>query len=329
VLRTKHGSEAVPPEKLHPGDNDRRAPDHRVDGFEALLLAEPRDSFDQEFEVGLDRTEIDVLGVTSRQYAVVIVWHAIDRARWTVDGWLSMVDPATDEGTLPSWENALATVAACGVVGAFIDFYIGKPGQQRVRSWLETWWLRLSYVRWVNFGREEALLAVQVIDRLFGRRLFSVRRITAVAVITSASLCVILSLYLFNQMPIFVFWKNFIKLGILFDVILIVLSVATSLSITCFAASRVASLITKAPFLNLLGFAFLLVFQYAMLAWWSPIMISTHNLIADIPLFNEIQLRYHSTYVEGRTWYSSPQPKILRSPLSYVLHLEVTYFTNT
>ena len=74
-----------------------------------------------------------------------------------------------------SWGSVLTIVAAFGVVGAFIDFYIGKPGQQRVRSWLETWWLRLSYVRWGNLGREEALFAVQVMDRLFGRRLFSVK----------------------------------------------------------------------------------------------------------------------------------------------------------
>jgi hypothetical protein len=80
----------------------------------------------------------------------------------TVDGGLSIVGSMTDEGTLPSWGNALATIAACGGVGAFIDFYIGKRGQQRVRDWLETWWIRLSYVRWGNFGRQEALFAMQV-----------------------------------------------------------------------------------------------------------------------------------------------------------------------
>ena len=59
-----------------------------------------------------------------------------------------------------SWAEALATVAASGGVGAFIDFWIGRAGQQRVRGWLETWWLRFSYVRLSNFGREEALFAV-------------------------------------------------------------------------------------------------------------------------------------------------------------------------
>ena len=84
-----------------------------------------------------------------------------------------MVDSSLiDESTLSSWGKALAIVAAFGVVGAFIDFYIGKPGQRRVRDWLETWWLRLSYVCWGNIGQEEALFAVQVMDRLFGKRFF-------------------------------------------------------------------------------------------------------------------------------------------------------------
>jgi hypothetical protein len=82
------------------------------------------------------------------------------------------------------WESALTTVVACGGAGAFIDFYIGRAGQRRIRDWLETWWLRLSYVKWSNFGREEALFAVQVMDRLFGRRFLSVRRLIAVVAST-------------------------------------------------------------------------------------------------------------------------------------------------
>jgi hypothetical protein len=58
-----HGSEAVPPEKLDPGDDDRGASNHRVERVEGLLLAEPRDPFDQELQVGLNGTEIDVSGL--------------------------------------------------------------------------------------------------------------------------------------------------------------------------------------------------------------------------------------------------------------------------
>jgi hypothetical protein len=76
------------PEKLDPGDDDRGARDHRVKRLEGLLLAEPRDRFDQGLQVGLDRPEIDVLGITSRHQRVVIVCHGMDRARlWLTIGY--------------------------------------------------------------------------------------------------------------------------------------------------------------------------------------------------------------------------------------------------
>jgi hypothetical protein len=86
---------------------------------------------------------------------------------------LSRKSHLTEEGGLGFWDRTLATIAVCGAVGAFIDFYIGKPGQRRVGDRLEMWWLRLSDVCWGNFGRGEALFAVQVMDRIFGRRIFA------------------------------------------------------------------------------------------------------------------------------------------------------------
>jgi hypothetical protein len=68
-------SKAVPPEKLDPGDDHRGTPDHRVERLEGLLLAEPSDPFDEELQVGLNGTEIDVLGITSWHEGAVIVWH--------------------------------------------------------------------------------------------------------------------------------------------------------------------------------------------------------------------------------------------------------------
>ena len=52
----------MPPEKLDPGDDDRGTPDHRVKRLQGLHLAEPLRPFDQELQVGLNSTEIDVFG---------------------------------------------------------------------------------------------------------------------------------------------------------------------------------------------------------------------------------------------------------------------------
>lgn len=94
-------------------------------------------------------------------------------------------------------EQALATVAASGGVGAFIDFWLGKAGERRVRDWMETWWLRLSFVRLGSFGREEAFVAIAVMDRIFGRRLLSLRRLLATCITVGAA---VLSIFAVQMM---------------------------------------------------------------------------------------------------------------------------------
>lgn len=86
--------------------------------------------------------------------------------------------------------GVLTTVAACTGAGAFIDFYIGKDGQKRVKDWLETWWIRLSYIPVRAVGREEALNALRVIDYLFGPKLFSWKRLRSASIFKLISLCI-------------------------------------------------------------------------------------------------------------------------------------------
>jgi hypothetical protein len=89
----------------------------------------------------------------------------------------------------------LTTLAACTGVGAFVDFYIGKDGQKRVKDWLETWWYRLSDIPVRAVGREEALNALRVIDYLFGPKLFSWKRLRSACGFKLISLCVFPWLY--------------------------------------------------------------------------------------------------------------------------------------
>ena len=87
----------MPPKKFYPRDHDRGTADHRVDGFEGLLLAEPLYPLDQELDIGLHPTEIYSFGITRWHQGVVIIWHKIDRAR----SWLTV---GYDEGR---WRKAL------------------------------------------------------------------------------------------------------------------------------------------------------------------------------------------------------------------------------
>jgi hypothetical protein len=75
--------------------------------------------------------------------------------------------------------DILWPIVLVGGLGAFIDFLIGKAGQERAKDFLLKWWVRFDDVRWNNFGREEGLFAGRFIERWFGRRIWSIRRIVA------------------------------------------------------------------------------------------------------------------------------------------------------
>ena len=65
--RRTPGLGAVPPENLEPGDDEPGRADHHVERFEGCLLSgrQPHDLLHQEFKVGLDHSEVDVLGIPS------------------------------------------------------------------------------------------------------------------------------------------------------------------------------------------------------------------------------------------------------------------------
>jgi hypothetical protein len=69
----------MPPKNLDPRNNDRGTPDHGVKRLECLLPTVPLDPLYKEFEIGLDRGDIDVLGISSWHGSVVIVWHVGSR----------------------------------------------------------------------------------------------------------------------------------------------------------------------------------------------------------------------------------------------------------
>jgi hypothetical protein len=74
-------------------------------------------------------------------------------------------------------KNILGLVVVSGGLGGLIDFLIGKAGREKAKDFLLKWWLRFDDVRWNNFGREEGLFAKHIIERWFGRHLWSYRRL--------------------------------------------------------------------------------------------------------------------------------------------------------
>ena len=78
---------------------------------------------------------------------------------------------------------AVGIVGACTGLGAFIDFYIGKGGQKKVRDRMITYWDKFDDIKLGNFGKEEATYTLGVISSIVGARLFSVRRLWAVVTV--------------------------------------------------------------------------------------------------------------------------------------------------
>jgi hypothetical protein len=51
-------------------------------------------------------------------------------------------------------KDILWPIIAIGGLGAFVDFLIGRTGQEIAKDFLLRWWVRFDDVHWKNFGRE-------------------------------------------------------------------------------------------------------------------------------------------------------------------------------
>jgi hypothetical protein len=182
-------------------------------------------------------------------------------------------------------------------VGAFIDFYLGPAGRLRAKDWLLKWWVKIDDVRWAYFGREEAIFAVQVMDRLFGHRFFSARRVIIVLIATSLVMCFMVFSFvlIYTPRPIWnylgwsaaVFWSlgNRFKRSDFLFFILTLISLAFSFSVTRIASATVARVLRSDSYVNFVGFVFLVFFQYILLCYWSPAMTFIRRDLIDIVVF--------------------------------------------
>jgi hypothetical protein len=106
-------------------------------------------------------------------------------------------------------KDILWPVMVLGGLGAFIDFLIGKAGQEKARDFLTKWWIRFDDVNWHNFGKEEALFAGEALKKWFGKRTWSFRRIfISATVLVIASICSITINIISNGVRVEFFQKN-------------------------------------------------------------------------------------------------------------------------
>ncbi|GEP62157.1 hypothetical protein [Reyranella soli] len=77
---------------------------------------------------------------------------------------------------MDKWLEALAAFGGFAAIGILIDLAMYNSEKAKLKAKLEDWWLRFTDVKWSNFGRKESELAVQILDRWAGPRLWSRKR---------------------------------------------------------------------------------------------------------------------------------------------------------
>jgi hypothetical protein len=139
-----------------------------------------------------------------------------------------------------------------------------------------------------------------VIERLFGRRLLSIRRFISTAAIICFSFCLTIIESVMQSASIpsdrigefnYFWFNNLIWLVLLF------LSTSISLSITRFAAAQAGKFLNKRPYLNVLGLAALLYLQYL-------IFISFYLVMDGIQISIAGNIQYFIGNFHAMTWPS-------------------------
>jgi hypothetical protein len=181
-------------------------------------------------------------------------------------------------------KDVLWPIVAIGGLGTFIDFLIGRRGQEKARDWFLKWWVRFDDVHWKNFGREEGLFAGRLIQCWFGKRFWSPRRLLAFVVMFILTyLTFFIRTFLDSEIsPI----CSYCDLGLKYTVVSFTILLAgftTSISFTRLLAFQIAHLCGTGRVRNMTIFTLMLLINYLLLLIWFPITSGTkENFVEGI-----------------------------------------------
>ena len=184
-------------------------------------------------------------------------------------------------------KDILWPIVLVGGLGGLIDFLIGKAGQGKAKDFLLKWWVRFDDVRWKNFGREEGLFAGQIIERWFGKRIWSWRRILlafvlldlffVLGVLTHTGAVVESILRSYNitgfaesDYVLCFLCRSKLYVGII-TLLIFIIGFSLSISFTKFIAFHIAYLCGEGWVKNLIAFLVMLLLNYLMLVFWFPL----------------------------------------------------------
>ena len=210
--------------------------------------------------------------------------------------------PMVSGGTM-EWKQALAAFGGLAAIGGLIDLAMYRSEKDKLKALLEDWWLRFIDLKWSNFGRVEAEIAVQILDRWAGPKFWSWKRwrFAAIVAVLVCLLAILWTVVRPVDSPIDPTERAFIEdESALIERVLIkssdplynltvvavgplaflpasIVAFALSLSLTRFMAICAAQLCRNA-LLNGLSFALLLILHIILLLYWSAVVMALEAL---------------------------------------------------
>jgi hypothetical protein len=200
-------------------------------------------------------------------------------------------------------KDFLWPVVLVGGFGALIDFLIGRTGQAKTKDLLLKWWVRFDDIGWINFGREEGFFAAQLIERYFGKHIWSLRRAVS-AVVTVLVLYLFATIVLYSQSRLYVTWagSGYEVRDYTVNFILSIVSFAFSVSFTRYIALSIARNCGTSTLKNCLLFAFGLIFNYFLLVIWSPFTLSVKVTASAMMANNYLDWIFFPSSLIGFIW---------------------------
>jgi hypothetical protein len=190
----------------------------------------------------------------------------------------------------------LAKIGVFAAIGKFIDLCLSDETDKRLRGYLETYWLKLSFMSFTALGRTELQSALALSDQFLGKSLFSLRRLLASATLLFGCLLFAFVLGVVTKLPgvflqTWVPWYEAVAAipGFFVDTLfnymfaIIVLPLLVSICLAFSITRQATALVLRVDDARLKwAFLALLAFHVILFLIWSPLVEIVQNYFAIV-----------------------------------------------
>jgi hypothetical protein len=178
---------------------------------------------------------------------------------------------------VPGW---LWPIIAFGGLGTFIDFVIGRGGQAKVRDFLLNWWVKFADVNWNNFAKKEAKFATTLLENIFGKSIFGIRRFIFVILLYLLSSVIGFSLAVAHQGFVEVDLRSYPQ-PYIFAVIISIVGFYASISFVISVTRGLGKLCGRGKLSDVLILAIVMVISFLLITGWEETIFSLKSAVIN------------------------------------------------